>query len=118
MDVRTLVSEKPKTPLNWDIQLNFDPPKVVKEEVTPAPAPVKITPRQLIAEKYPKILERIELMWCSLELHNYLGQILFTERANRQGFPKEVMQALSEIYSEHKRELQLKKMLSEDVWDV
>ena len=78
----------------------------------------KIPPRQIIGEKFPKILERIELLWCSLELHRYLEQTLFTDRSNRQGFPKEVMQALGEIHIEHTRILKLKKIITEDVWDV
>jgi hypothetical protein len=107
--------ESDKRPLNWDIQLNFEHLEARRE--TP-PAVAKIPPRQIIGEKFPKILERIELLWCSLELHRYLEQTLFTDRSNRQGFPKDVMQALGEIHVEHTRILKLKKMISEDVWDI
>lgn len=103
------------SPINWNIELNFNLNEVKKEE--PAPAP-KIPPRVVIGEKFPKILQRIEMLWCSLELHNYLEQTLFTDRSNRQGFPKEVMQALGEIHVEHTRILKQKKMLGEDVWDL
>jgi hypothetical protein len=107
--------ESDKSPLNWDIQLNFDNLEIRKEN----PAVMKkIPPRQIIGEKFPKILERIELLWCSLELHRYLEQTLFTDRSNRQGFPKEVMQALGEIHIEHTRILKLKKIITEDVWDI
>lgn len=107
--------ESDKSPLNWDIQLNFDNLEIRKE----IPAVVqKIPPRQIIGQKFPKILERIELLWCSLELHRYLEQTLFTDRSNRQGFPKEVMQALGEIHIEHTRILKLKKIITEDVWDI
>jgi hypothetical protein len=107
--------ESDKRPLNWDIQLNFEHLEARAE--TP-PVVTKIPPRQIIGEKFPKILERIELLWCSLELHRYLEQTLFTDRSNRQGFPKDVMQALGEIHVEHTRILKLKKMISEDVWDI
>ncbi|OIR05829.1 hypothetical protein GALL_119560 [mine drainage metagenome] len=107
--------ESDKRPLNWDIQLNFEHLEARRE--TP-PVVAKIPPRQIIGEKFPKILERIELLWCSLELHRYLEQTLFTDRSNRQGFPKDVMQALGEIHVEHTRILKLKKLISEDVWDI
>ena len=109
------MSESDKKPLNWDIQLNFDNPQI-REEAPPVAK--KIPPRQVIGEKFPKILDRIELLWCSLELHRYLEQTIFTDRSNRQGFPKDVMQALGEIHFEHTRVLKLKKMVSEDVWDL
>ncbi len=109
------MSESEKSPLNWDIQLNFDDPEIVKEE----PPPVeKIPPRKILGEKFPKILERIDLLWGSLELHNYLEQVIFTERAKREGFPNDVLKALSEIHVEHTRILKLKKVINEDVWDV
>ena len=107
--------ESDKRPLNWDIQLNFEHLEARREEPV---AVTKVPPRQIIGEKFPKILERIELLWCSLELHRYLEQTLFTDRSNRQGFPKDVMQALGEIHVEHTRILKLKKMISEDVWDI
>lgn len=109
------MSEKDTSPLDWNIELNFDCLDAKKEE--PAPPP-KIPPRQIIGEKFPKILARIELLWCSLELHNYFEQTLFTVRANRQGFPRDVMQALSEIHHEHTRILKQKGMIKEDVWDL
>jgi hypothetical protein len=107
--------EPDKSQLNWDIQLNFDISENTKEV---APAPPKIQPRKLIGERFPKILVRIELLWCSLELHHYLERTLFTERQNRHGFPEDVMQALGEIYAEHTRILKARKLISEDVWDM
>ena len=109
------MAESEKHPLNWDIQLNFEHLEARRE--TP-PVVTKIPPRQIIGEKFPKILERIELLWCSLELHKYLEQTLFTDRSNRQGFPMDVMQALGEIHIEHTRVLKQKKIITEDVWDI
>jgi hypothetical protein len=107
--------EDNKPQLNWDIQLNFDNLEVTKQE---APPPPKIPPRKIIGEKFPKILMRIELLWGSLELHNYLEQTLFTDRSNRQGFPADVLRALGEIHTEHTLVLKQKKILSVDVWDI
>jgi hypothetical protein len=109
------MSEPKKSPLNWDIQLNFDNLEVPKEALTPAK---KIPPRKVLGEKFPKILERIDLLWGSLELHRYLEQIIFTDRAKREGFPNDVLQALAEIHVEHTRELKIKKIISEDIWDI
>lgn len=107
--------ELDKPQLNWDIPLNFDNPESKKDV---PPLPKKIPPRQIIGEKFPKILVRIELLWCSLELHNYLEHTLFTERLNRNGFPEDVLQALAEIHIEHTLMLKQKKMISADIWDI
>ena len=104
-----------KPQLNWDIQLNFDNLGVTKAE---APPPPKIPPRKVIGEKFPKILTRIELLWGSLELHNYLEHTLFTDRSNRQGFPVDVLRALGEIHAEHTLMLKQKKVIGVDVWDI
>jgi hypothetical protein len=108
-----LEEEKPQ--LNWDIELNFDKPQMPAAEVAP---PTKIPPRKVIGEKFPKILTRIELLWGSMELHNYLEHTLFTDRSNRQGFPVDVLQALGELHVEHTRLLKQKNMISVDIWDV
>jgi hypothetical protein len=110
------MSEKNNSPLNWNIELNFNLDEAKPQE-EPVQAP-KIPPRKIIGEKYPKILDRIEILWCSLELHKYLEETLFTDRSNRQGFPIDVMKALGEIHTEHTRVLKEKKMISEDVWDL
>jgi len=107
--------EEEKPQLNWDIELNFDKPEITE---APAPLPPKIPPRKIIGEKFPKILTRIELLWGSLELHNYLEHTLFTDRSNRQGFPVDVLRALGEIHTEHMRVLKQKNLISVDIWDV
>lgn len=108
--------ELDKSQLNWDIQLNFDNPEITKDA---APLPPKIPPRKIIGEKFPKILARIEVLWCSLELHNYLEHTLFiTDRSNRHGFPEDVLQALSEIHIEHTLILKHKKIINVDIWDI
>ncbi|MBU1425609.1 MAG: hypothetical protein KKH12_02625 [Gammaproteobacteria bacterium] len=109
------MSESENAPLNWDIQLNFDNLEITEE----APAPTKkIPPRKILGEKFPKILERVDLLWGSLELHKYLEQIIFSDRSKREGFPNDVLQALGEIHVEHKRILKLKKLINDDIWDL
>jgi hypothetical protein len=109
------MSEPENPPINWDIQLNFDNLGITKEEPVPAK---KIPPRKVIGDKFPKILERIDLLWGSLELHNYLEHVIFSDRSKREGFPNDVLQALGEIHVEHTRILKLKKIIKEDIWDV
>lgn len=109
-------SEAEERKISWEFELHFDLPKVNQE--SPPPPPPKIPPRILLKKKFPHILERVELLWGSLELHKYLQQTLFTERSNRQGFPQDVMQALGEIHIEHTKFLKLKKMVFDDVWDL
>lgn len=114
----TLMSEKINSPLDWNIELNFnlhETQPVPEEPVVQAP---KIPPRQILGERFPKILTRIEILWGSPELHKYLEETLFTDRSNRQGFPLEVMKALGEIHAEHMQLLKQKKLIGEDVWDL
>ena len=109
-------TESQERKLNWDFELHFDLPEV--KQKAPPPPPPKIAPRVLIKEKFPRISERIELLWGTLELHKYLQQTLFTERSGRQGFPQDVMQALGEIHIEHTHILKLKKVVFDDIWDI
>jgi len=107
--------EKDNSPLNWNIELNFNLHEHKPEVPVQQP---KIPPRQVIAAKFPKILTRVELLWGSLELHKYLEETLFTDRSNRQGFPIDVLKALGEIHTEHSRVLKQNKLITEDVWDL
>jgi hypothetical protein len=107
--------EEDKPQLNWNIELNFDKLEMTSAEVAPPP---KIPPRKIIGEKFPKILTRIEMLWGSMELHNYLEHTLFTDRSNRQGFPVDVLRALGELHVEHTRLLKRNNMISVDIWDI
>jgi hypothetical protein len=55
----------------------------------------------LIWEQFPRIGEKISMMWGYVELQNYLSAIILDERGNRQGFPKPVLAALMEIHQRH-----------------
>lgn len=109
------MSDEPK--IDWNIQLNFDPP-VAKKEVEPPPPPPKIAPRDLLKQKFPRILERINLLWGTVELHRYFRDTLFNDRDKRQGFPADVMAALGQLNSEHQQLLARSGIIRLDVWDM
>ena len=110
------MTEPEDKPISWDIKLDFNLLDT-RAEAPPPPAP-KIPPRVVLREKYPKILERIEILWGSIELHNYLEHTLTTDRSNRQGFPLDVLKALGEIHLEHRAALRAKGVLKEDLWEM
>jgi uncharacterized protein len=55
----------------------------------------------LIQEQFPKIGERITVMWGSVALQDYLNKIVFDERGGRQGFPMPVVSALMRLHEYH-----------------
>lgn len=103
--------------LNWNIELNFDL-HAPKAEPAPQPPKPKVPPREILKENFPRILDRINLLWGSKGLHNYFEQTLFSDREKRQGFPPEVMAALAEIYNEHQQLLMRHGIIRMDVWDM
>ena len=42
-------------------------------------------------EKYPRIVEKIEVLWGTVGMARYFNELLFDERGDRAGFPPEVM---------------------------
>jgi hypothetical protein len=104
--------------LNWDFQLFLDgPEKKVEAEAPPIILPPKVPPRVVINSCFPRISDKIELLWGSVELHKYFEQTLYADRGGRAGFPQDVMVALGEIASEHAKFLKSRGILGEDVWD-
>jgi len=101
--------------LKWDFQLDFNLHQVKKEETPEAEI---IHSREVLREKFPHILERIELMWGSIELNNYLERTLTTDRSDRQGFPKDVIKALGQIHHEHIAFLKAEGIIKNDPWDL
>jgi hypothetical protein len=79
----------------------------IKIAVPKAPPPAIAMPPGLPAhlsiiwEQFPRIGEKISMMWGYVELQNYLGTVILDERGNRQGFPKPVLAALMEIHQHH-----------------
>lgn len=104
--------------VSWDIKLDFDlPDKNKKAEVKPPPPP-KIPPREVLREKFPRILNKIETLWGTFELHKYFKQTQFMDRDGRQGFPPDVVDALGQLNAEHERLLLKSGILKADVWDM
>lgn len=79
----------------------------IKISVPGAPPPAIAMPTGLpphlsiIWEQYPRIGEKISVMWGYVELQNYLSTIILDERGDRQGFPKSVLAALMEVHKRH-----------------
>ena len=70
------------------------------------PAPVPYDPLAVIGKQYPRIQERIRLLWGSIELYNYLNNIILDDRhyatgQMRQGFDHDTLQALLHIHKQH-----------------
>ena len=59
----------------------------------------------IVWEKFPRIGEKISLMWGYIELQEYLGTIILDQRGGRLGFPKPVLAALLEIHRHHAKVL-------------
>ena len=52
-------------------------------------------------EKYPRIAERISILWGTVGMERYFKEILFDERGDREGFPPDVMAELFALYNYH-----------------
>ena len=78
-------------------------PRIVRELATasqrlPALAPLL----SALAPRFPHISDRIELLWGTWDLQQYLTRILFKEdRPNRHGFPTDIMSVLLKVYDMH-----------------
>jgi hypothetical protein len=55
----------------------------------------------MIMEKYPRIGNRISMLWGSVELQKYLNDLICDGRADRQGFPPTIAAALMRIHKDH-----------------
>ena len=53
------------------------------------------------AEKYPRIVERIGILWGTVGMARYFNDILFDERGDREGFPPEVMAEIFALSNYH-----------------
>jgi hypothetical protein len=114
-----IMQDKPeKSDINWDIELNFDLPPPPKPKSEAPPEPPRIPPREVLKQKFPRILEKIELLWGTLELHRYFQQTQFMDREKRQGFPPDVIDALGQINNEHQDLLMRTGLLRMDVFDM
>jgi hypothetical protein len=79
----------------------------IKISVPKAPLPALKMPAgfpnhlSIVWEQFPRIGEKISLMWGYVELQEYLSAIILDERGGRLGFPKPVLAALLEIHRRH-----------------
>ena len=80
------------------MQIKISVPKAPPVPVMPAGLPSSAA---VVWEQFPRIAEKISLMWGYPELQRYLSKIICDERGGRQGFPKPVLAALMEIYRRH-----------------
>ena len=69
----------------------------------------------LIQGQFPKICEKITLLWGTVPLQEYLNKIIFDERGGRQGFPMPVVSALMRLHEYHGTLMPEPK--AEDTWD-
>lgn len=65
-----------------------------------------VDPIGVLRDEFPRIAERIELMWGSPELQEYLSSLIMDNRhyatgQHRQGFPAPVIDALLKLYQRH-----------------
>ncbi len=51
--------------------------------------------------RYPRIVERIAILWGTVGMSRYFTEILFDDRGDREGFPPEVMQELFALSNHH-----------------
>jgi hypothetical protein len=79
-----------------DIKISI--PKAPTAPVIPTGVPPHLS---IIWEQFPRIGEKISLMWGYIELQKYLSSIILDERGGRDGFPKPVLAALVEIHRRH-----------------
>lgn len=60
----------------------------------------KLYPHQTEA-KYPRIVEKISILWGTVAMHRYFNEILFDDRGDREGFPADVMLELFALSNFH-----------------
>ena len=82
------------------MKIKISVPEAPPAIVMPAGLPPRLS---IIWEKYPRIGEKISLMWGYVELQDYLSTIILDERGDRQGFPTSVLAALMEVHKHHSR---------------
>jgi hypothetical protein len=90
---------------------------IVIPKTPPHPSlPAEIAPDYLlIHQQFPKVAEKIALMWGTPGLQEYLSNTIFDERGGRQGFPLPIVSALMRLHEYHSTLVPAVK--SVDAWD-
>ena len=52
-------------------------------------------------DKYPRIVEKVEILWGTVGMGRYFNELLFDERGDRAGFPPDVMAELFALNNYH-----------------
>ncbi len=95
----------------------MDMATIVTPKVPSAPVlPSGLKPAfSLIQGQFPKVGEKIALMWGTVGLQEYLTKTIFDERGGRQGFPMPVVSALMQLHEYH--DTLIPKVASTDTWE-
>jgi hypothetical protein len=92
--------------------INIVTPKVPRQPTLPS----GIAPDfSLVQQQFPKVAEKIALMWGTLGLQEYLSKTIFDERGGRQGFPMPVVSALMRLFEYHTTLIPV--VPSSDTWE-
>lgn len=88
-----------------------------KAPAAPALPPGIASDFLLIQQRFPKISEKISLMWGTIGLQSYLSKTIFDERGGRQGFPLNVVSALMRLHEYHDTLIPKLEATPGQVWD-
>ena len=56
---------------------------------------------QRTEEKFPRIVEKIAVLWGSPQMTRYFTELLFDDRGGREGFPSDIMTELFRLSNFH-----------------
>lgn len=70
----------------------------------------------LIKQQYPRIYERIEGTWGSIELDTYFDRLIIDDRGNRNGFPREILNALLLLAKANRKEMPINTAVNKNKW--
>ena len=67
-------------------------------------------------EKYPRIVEKIAVLWGTAQMTKYFNELLFDDRGGRAGFPADVMTEIFRL-SNHHESTKPSRSANETAWD-
>src|SRR4051812_47051725 len=89
LDARTMAARAIRTDQQrWD-----------NSQLIPPPRPSDGRPESTIEQSFPRIAEKLVLVWPSEACAIYLTDLIVTKRETRQGFPPEVLEDLLMLHS-------------------
>lgn len=71
-----------------------------------------------VEEHYPHVLEKISLMWGTMEMERFFEDLLLTQRSGRQGFSNEAFSEILELIEVYRKVGLMKQPAKRegDVW--